>query len=146
MPLARRWVMKEFLQQFSFYNSWANALLKDVIIKLPEEKQQQHIPSSLAVCIKQFCIYGMQKAFGGSDWNCRNALLFQVKVLQEMRMMHFMGYYFKINNELILLQMHRSASCSTSSFIEIQKRNNLNNLFFKCYSMYLIMALITVDS
>jgi uncharacterized damage-inducible protein DinB len=38
--------MKELLQQFSVYNAWANGLLKDVIIPLPEEKQLREIPSS----------------------------------------------------------------------------------------------------
>jgi uncharacterized damage-inducible protein DinB len=38
--------MKELLQQLSVYNRWANGLLKEVIIALPEEKQLQQIPSS----------------------------------------------------------------------------------------------------
>jgi len=38
--------MKELLHQLSIYNRWANALLKDVIVALPEEKQLQQIPSS----------------------------------------------------------------------------------------------------
>jgi uncharacterized damage-inducible protein DinB len=38
--------MKELLHQFSIYHSWANGLLKDLIIALPEEKQLREIPSS----------------------------------------------------------------------------------------------------
>ncbi|HVE60593.1 MAG TPA: DinB family protein [Chitinophagaceae bacterium] len=38
--------MKEFLRQFAVYNIWANSLLKDVIIALPEEIQLREIPSS----------------------------------------------------------------------------------------------------
>jgi uncharacterized damage-inducible protein DinB len=40
--------MKELLQQFSVYNSWANGLLKDLIIALPEEKQLREISSSFS--------------------------------------------------------------------------------------------------
>jgi uncharacterized damage-inducible protein DinB len=40
--------MKELLQQFSVYNSWANGLLRNVINVLPEEKQMREIPSSFS--------------------------------------------------------------------------------------------------
>ena len=38
--------MKEVLIQLSAYHSWANQLLLDVILQLPEEKQKQEVPSS----------------------------------------------------------------------------------------------------
>jgi uncharacterized damage-inducible protein DinB len=38
--------MKEILVQLSAYNIWANQLLADLIIQLPEEKQKQEVPSS----------------------------------------------------------------------------------------------------
>lgn len=38
--------MKELLQQFSAYNIWANNLLLNVILSLPEELQHKQIPSS----------------------------------------------------------------------------------------------------
>ena len=38
--------MKEQLTELSAYNSWANALLLDVINSLPEEKQNQELVSS----------------------------------------------------------------------------------------------------
>lgn len=38
--------MKEILTQLSLYNAWANQLLLDTIVALPEEKQRQQVPSS----------------------------------------------------------------------------------------------------
>jgi uncharacterized damage-inducible protein DinB len=38
--------MKELLQQFSIYNIWANRLIGDMIVALPEEKQLSEIQSS----------------------------------------------------------------------------------------------------
>jgi len=38
--------MKELLKQYAAYNSWANQRIIEIILQLPEEKQQQTIPSS----------------------------------------------------------------------------------------------------
>jgi uncharacterized damage-inducible protein DinB len=38
--------MKELILQFSVYNIWANQLLFDTILQLPEEKQTQTVASS----------------------------------------------------------------------------------------------------
>jgi uncharacterized damage-inducible protein DinB len=38
--------MKEILTQLSAYNIWANQLVLDAILPLPEEKQKQELPSS----------------------------------------------------------------------------------------------------
>jgi uncharacterized damage-inducible protein DinB len=38
--------MKELLKQYAAYNIWANKLLTDVVLQLPEEKQYAEIPSS----------------------------------------------------------------------------------------------------
>lgn len=38
--------MKELIQQLAAYNIWANQLLFDVILSLPDEKQKVEVPSS----------------------------------------------------------------------------------------------------
>lgn len=38
--------MKELLQQLAAYNIWANQRILEIILNLPEEKQQQELPSS----------------------------------------------------------------------------------------------------
>jgi uncharacterized damage-inducible protein DinB len=38
--------MKELLLQFSAYSLWANGLLLDTILQLPEEKHTEEVPSS----------------------------------------------------------------------------------------------------
>jgi len=40
--------MKELLKQLAAYNSWANQRLLEVILKLPDEKHHEKIPSSFA--------------------------------------------------------------------------------------------------
>jgi uncharacterized damage-inducible protein DinB len=44
--------MKEILQQFSSYHSWANQLLLDTISQLPEEQHTQRIASSFDSLLK----------------------------------------------------------------------------------------------
>jgi uncharacterized damage-inducible protein DinB len=44
--------MKETLKQLAAYNIWANQKLAEVILKLPEEKQHEEIPSSFSSLYK----------------------------------------------------------------------------------------------
>jgi uncharacterized damage-inducible protein DinB len=44
--------MKELLVQFSVYHCWANRLLLDTILQLPEEKQNQEVISSFSSVYK----------------------------------------------------------------------------------------------
>jgi uncharacterized damage-inducible protein DinB len=40
--------MKELLKQYATYNIWASQKLSDIVLRLPEEKQQEEIASSFS--------------------------------------------------------------------------------------------------
>jgi uncharacterized damage-inducible protein DinB len=56
--------MKDLLQQYAAFNVWANQQIIQVILNLPEEQQNQEVPSSFNSLAR--CICGMRKVSGGS--------------------------------------------------------------------------------
>ena len=46
--------MKELLEQYSSYHIWANRLLMDCILELPQDQQEKEIPSSFPSFRKTF--------------------------------------------------------------------------------------------
>lgn len=85
--------MKDTLSQLAAYNIWANQKLLDIILTLPEEKQQQELPSSF----KNLYTTILHMLHAESVWWQRMKLQERINLPMET----FKGSMQELSNELI---------------------------------------------
>ena len=92
-PLPSNRTMKDLLSQMAAYNIWANQKLLDIILALPEEKQQHEMPSSF----RSLYTTVLHMLSAESVWWQRMRL--QERVLPPME--HFKGSMQELSQELL---------------------------------------------